>query len=569
VSGLALVAGADAESEALFGHLAREWERGSGPGPCRRLAPAKGGVLDGPVPAVVAYAAGARSGSSREPVDLADAEAILGAAAVAGCRLVVLSSTEAVAPHHHHLGFVSERRFQPRPGGSPRSDAWVALEALAARIAEERGAALCVLRAAPAPVPGGRDAWSRWLSGPLAATVPGFDPSIQLLAMADLARAVALAARSPATGTFHVVPAGTVPVHRAVRLAGAHRLPVPRWLQRLAGRDLADFLRYPWTADGERARAELGFEAAVSSAQVSASFGREGGEQPGPQGADPGWEWGSDGFDRFGMDRAYVARYGRTLFRFLHDGYWRIEVRGLEHVPREGAAVLTGVHRGFMPYDGVMALHLLARERGRYPRFLLHPTLTKFPFLASFMTKLGGIPACRENADWVLSRGGLAGIFPEGIRGAFTPYRRAYTLGRMGRDEYVKMALANGVPILPFVTVGSAEIFPILARLHWPWWQRLTEWPCFPIAPPFPLLPVPLPSKWHTRFLEPLHVERDHGPEAADDPEVVRSISAEVRGRMEAALAEMLARRRHVFFGSVFEDAPGQKAAGGAGGAGG
>jgi 1-acyl-sn-glycerol-3-phosphate acyltransferase len=145
------------------------------------------------------------------------------------------------------------------------------------------------------------------------------------------------------------------------------------------------------------------------------------------------------------------------------------------------------------------------------------------------------------------------GVFPEGIRGAFTPYRRAYKLGKFGRNEYVRMALRSGVPIYPFVTVGSAEIFPIVGRLDWKWWKRFSEWPCLPIAPPFPLLPVPLPSKWHTRFLEPIHVEREHGPEAADDPRAVKAIGREVRRRMKAAIDGMLARRKSVFWGTVFE----------------
>ncbi|HUF77410.1 MAG TPA: 1-acyl-sn-glycerol-3-phosphate acyltransferase, partial [Thermoanaerobaculia bacterium] len=212
------------------------------------------------------------------------------------------------------------------------------------------------------------------------------------------------------------------------------------------------------------------------------------------------------------------------------------------------------VHRGFMPFDGVMALHLLVRETGRYPRFLVHPTLLKFPFLSDFMSRLGGVPACRENSDRILAREGMVGIFPEGIRGAFTPYRRAYRLGRFGRDDYVRIALRNRAPILPFVTVGSAEIFPILGRIDWGWVKRYTEWPFLPIAPPFPLLPVPLPSKWHTRFLEPLQVQERHGPEDADDPEVVRRLSLEVRRRMEAAIGAMLARRRSAFYGTVFDD---------------
>ena len=139
-------------------------------------------------------------------------------------------------------------------------------------------------------------------------------------------------------------------------------------------------------------------------------------------------------FDEFGMDREYINFYSKILFKFLHDYYWRIEAKGLEHVPREGRGVLAGMHRGFMPFDGVMALHLIAREVGRLPRFLTHPSLLKFPFLANFMAKLGGVPAWQQTADFILERDELLGIFPEGIGGAFTAYRDAYQLQEFGRD---------------------------------------------------------------------------------------------------------------------------------------
>jgi 1-acyl-sn-glycerol-3-phosphate acyltransferase len=255
------------------------------------------------------------------------------------------------------------------------------------------------------------------------------------------------------------------------------------------------------------------------------------------------------------MDKAYIDAFGRTLFKFLHDRYWRVEVEGLGHLPREGRALLVGVHRGFMPWDAVMTLHLLARELGRYPRFLIHPGLIKFPFLFNFHTKLGGVVACQENADRLLSRDEILAIYPEGIRGAFALYRDAYRLGKFGRDEFVKMALRHGAPIVPFVTVGSAETFPIIGKLNWGWWKRRTEWPFFPLTPTWPLAPVPLPSKWHTQFLAPIHVGRRYPPEAADDAGVVREISREVRARMEESIREMLRRRKSIFFGSIFGDA--------------
>jgi len=225
----------------------------------------------------------------------------------------------------------------------------------------------------------------------------------------------------------------------------------------------------------------------------------------------------------------------------------------LEHIPRDGRAVLVGVHRGFMPFDGVMMVHLLEKHLGRIPRFLMHPGLVKFPVLAPFLTNLGGIIACQENADYVLGRDELLGVFPEGIRGAFRMYREAYVLDRFGRSDFVKMALRHGAPIVPFVILGTAEMFPIFGKIEWSWWKRNTEWPFIPITPTFPLLPIPLPTKWHLQVLPPMRVHELYSPDAADDVRVVGRIGNEVRDRMQQVLNAMRRRRRSVFFGSIFD----------------
>jgi hypothetical protein len=77
-------------------------------------------------------------------------------------------------------------------------------------------------------------------------------------------------------------------------------------------------------------------------------------------------------------------------------------------------------------------------------------------------------------------------------------------------------------------------------------------WPFIPITPTFPLLPLPLPTKWHTQFLPPLHIERQYPPEAAGDAATVRAISQDVRSRMQKAIDGMLKRRKSIFFGSLF-----------------
>lgn len=469
-------------------------------------------------------------------------------------RLIVVSSASVTPARHVHPGHVGETR-RPVRGVNSVADLWAGFEVCAGKWLA--GRELMILRPASTSTRSGGDILSRMLRSSFATTFAGHDPSIQLLAVEDLAAAVVCAVEAEGSGVLQIAPAGVVPLHTALRLAGTRRVPLPRWLHRLGRWALgslgvpslaeADRLRYSATISGRKAREVLGFVPRIGSGEVAAGFGDEvGGDSEG--GHEP------IEYDDFGKDDRYTARMHRTVLGFLHDRWWRVELDGTENVPREGAAVLVGVHRGFMPYDGSMAILGLLRETGRHPRFLVHPTLVKQPFLCDFITRQGGIIACRENAERVLRRGGLLGVFPEGIEGAFAYYREAYRLRRdFGRDEFVKTALRNRAPIVPFVTVGSPEIFPILAKIDWRWWIRFSEWPCFPIAPPFPLLPMPLPSKWHTKFLEPLPVQEEYPPEAAGDPEVVRAISARVRGRMEAAFADMLARRKSIFFGSIFD----------------
>jgi hypothetical protein len=209
--------------------------------------------------------------------------------------------------------------------------------------------------------------------------------------------------------------------------------------------DQLDYIRYSWTVSNKKIKQELGFTPARTSAQAVLDFAIARGVRSKFN------EIANREFDDFGMDKDYVARLGRTLFNVLDRYYWRIEIDGLERVPREGRAVLVGIHRAFMPWDGILIVDLLLKKVGRCPRFLMHPGLAKPPFVSDFMAKIGAVIACQENADHVLARDEILGVFPEGINGAFTLYRDAYRLGRFGRDDFVKMALRNGAPIVPFV----------------------------------------------------------------------------------------------------------------------
>lgn len=536
-------------------------------------------------PRTVVYLAEQRLPTASGP-DLHDAESVFELCAELEVNhLLVVSSAAVDEPSHHHPGYLVEGRRAPRRLGNPIPDLWLELERLARQLFG--GRRLTLLRPSAVLVPGGRDFWSRLFRRRWALTLPGFDPTLQLLSADDLARALVTLWRadldrsgmapkpSPstpeeiapgeiaesATEVFHLAPSGAIPLSRALASTGTLRLSVPRSLQWPARKLLApfglaapieqlDYLRYPWTVSAEKIRRRHGFEPHCSSAAaLRALHGTA--ESASESAAESAARDDADRFDPFGLDRGYVRRLSATLFRFLRDTWWRIEHRGLHHVPSTGPAVLTGVHRGFQPWDGVMAMDLVARQRGRQIRFLTHPSLLKFPFLAPYMIKMGGVPANRTSGDWVLEQGEIMAIFPEGIRGAFRLYGPdIYRIGKMGRAEYVRFALRHRAPIVPFVTVGSAEIFPIWKNLHWPWWQRLTEWPCFPLTPT--LGTVPLPSKWHTVFLEPISTE-GYGPDAEHDRDLVAQLSALVVERMQSELDRLQARRRWRFWGSLFD----------------
>jgi 1-acyl-sn-glycerol-3-phosphate acyltransferase/nucleoside-diphosphate-sugar epimerase len=485
--------------------------------------------------------------------DLEKAKKILGTAGGVG-KLIVLSSAFVYGASPRNPGLLSESSSAtvrvPKGGIAAR---WLEFESLARNSCGSRPT---ILRLAPVLSPTASNYVSRLLLGRVAVSLAGHDPSIQMLSLEDAARAVCCAVGTNSAGIYNVAPNGVIPLGAALRSLGIRRLAIPRTLFRAAScsvrglrghrrRENLDYIRYSWTISNQRIAIRLGFTPLHSSHEALQEFVKARSSRIRQL------SLSKRTFDDFGMDPEYIAAYQRTLFAFLANQYWRIEVRGTNHIPQAGRAVLLGVHRGFMPWDGVMALHVVVRKTGRYPRFLTHPGLFRFPFLFNFMTKLGGVVACRQNAEHILERDELLGVFPEGIHGAFSLYRDAYRLHDFHGDSVIKVALRHRAPIIPFVTVGSAEIFPIVGKINSRLWKRHTDWPFIPITatPPF----LPLPSKWHTRFLAPIHIEREYPPEEYQNAAVVRLITQDVRTRMQAAMDKMRSQRRSIFFGSIFQ----------------
>jgi 1-acyl-sn-glycerol-3-phosphate acyltransferase/nucleoside-diphosphate-sugar epimerase len=478
---------------------------------------------------------------------------LLESARVSGIERVVLRShVVAYGFSFKNYGLMEEDRISLLDEDSIEQRWLKAEEALQGE--EQASLNYAILRFSSISDPAEGDFLTRMFVGKACMPAAGHDPRIQFIDLDDAAAAIVAAVNSEATGVFNVAGRGCVDFRRTLRASVPVRLPAPylfqRGLRKVAAAvglgphpDVsADQLRYNVTVSSERARRELSFEPRKSSADALGSLLERSGRLQRDQ--------VDSAVDEFGLDPAYLKQLD-FWFRFLRNVYWRVESEGLENVPKSGSAIIAPNHRGFMPFDGVVHRSLVFEKLGRQIRFLVIPSLFKFPFLSDFLIKQGGVVASQQNAGRLVERGELVGIFPEGITGAFRMYKGAYELGQFGRDAYAKMAIEYQIPIVPAAVVGHVEIFPILGKMHIPSLVRFTGWPFIPITPTFPLVPVPLPTKWHIRYLEPIPVS-PLTPEDASNRRKVKKFSAHVRDVLQTSINEMLTRRKHVFFGKIF-----------------
>jgi len=252
--------------------------------------------------------------------------------------------------------------------------------------------------------------------------------------------------------------------------------------------------------------------------------------------------------DDFGLDPEMI-RSARPLFSLLRKRWWRIEVVGLEHVPADQPVLFVANHSGLLPWDGLALAETIEEAHGaaRRPRFLIADWLITLPFVQPALARLGGVRACRENAERLLTTGRSVVAFPEGVKGAAKTFRDRYRLQRFGRGGAVRLALAAGVPIVPVAIVGAEETHPILFKLTAP--ARAIGLPFLPVTPTFPWLgplgALPLPSKWVISFGEPL-VTGPGGAEANDDLLVAR-LTEELRAEVQRLVKAALAIRQGVF----------------------
>ncbi len=256
--------------------------------------------------------------------------------------------------------------------------------------------------------------------------------------------------------------------------------------------------------------------------------------------------------DEFGFDPHLNNAVFLPLLRVLFNSWFRVEVSGIENLPETGAALVVANHAGVLPFDGLMTAVAVHDKHPvhRDLRLLAADMVFDTPVLGQAARKAGHTMACTADAHRLLAAGELTAVFPEGYKGLGKHFRDRYKLQRFGRGGFVSAALRTKAPIVPCSIVGSEEIYPMIADMKL--LARLFGLPYFPVTPFFPFAGpaglVPLPSKWHIKFGEPIPTA-DYDDGAADDPMVTFELTDHVRETIQQTLYQLLAGRRNMFFG--------------------
>jgi 1-acyl-sn-glycerol-3-phosphate acyltransferase len=242
----------------------------------------------------------------------------------------------------------------------------------------------------------------------------------------------------------------------------------------------------------------------------------------------------------------------RPAARLLFDRWWRVKVRGMAGIPREGPAILVGNHSGAIPVDAMMVAYALDRDGDetsprRVARVLYDRFVDGIPSLSELYRRAGAVPARYDVADALLRRGELVVIFPEGIGGVAKLFEDRYRLQRFSTSA-ARLAWKHRAPVVPFAVVGAEEAYPLVARSE-DGGARFGA-PYLPVTPFFPVLgpfgAVPLPTKWSIAFGPRIALHREK--RFRDRPDF-EAMTTRLQRSVQVLLERGLGERRSVFLG--------------------
>ncbi|MBI3073392.1 MAG: acyltransferase family protein [Deltaproteobacteria bacterium] len=251
------------------------------------------------------------------------------------------------------------------------------------------------------------------------------------------------------------------------------------------------------------------------------------------------------GYDEFGYSPAVLKKMA-PLAEWFYRNYFRVETFGIEQLP-EGPYLLIGNHSGQFPLDGMFVGTALILDANppRMVRAMVERWAFGMPLIGEFFSRVGQIVGTPENCRRLLGQGEVVMVFPEGAVGISKPYKNRYKLTEFGLG-FMRLALENRVPIVPFGVVGAEEMYPAFTNAV-PL-AKLLKTPSFPITPTLPWLGplglIPLPTRIRIYFGAAMRFEGD--PD--DDDGIIGQKVLKVKEAIAAMLARGVKEREAVFW---------------------
>lgn len=216
----------------------------------------------------------------------------------------------------------------------------------------------------------------------------------------------------------------------------------------------------------------------------------------------------------------------------LHN-YFRLEIEGIENIPKDRPCLIIPNHSGYSGFDALLLQHEIQKHTQKPTKVLTHHFWFLSKTTAIPAKKLGFIEATRTNALECLAKGNDVILFPEGEYGNFKSTAKAYKLQQFKRG-FVRIALEAQTPVVPALVFGAEESHINLGQIKMSKFLR-------GLLIPLPLNLIPLPTKWKFQFLPP--VEFPYDKKAQNDRELVQDLAEDMRERMQKAITRELKTR--------------------------
>jgi 1-acyl-sn-glycerol-3-phosphate acyltransferase len=158
-------------------------------------------------------------------------------------------------------------------------------------------------------------------------------------------------------------------------------------------------------------------------------------------------------------------RFGADLIRPLLNLIAKRDWRGIENIPKSGAAIAVCNHISYV--DPLLFTHFLY-DNGRAPRYLGKASLFKLPIIGRVLLGAGQIPVEREtssasqslqHAIAFLNSGHLLGVYPEG-----TLTRDENYWPMKAKTGIARLAILTQVPVIPCAQWGAQKILPAYSK---------------------------------------------------------------------------------------------------------